>query len=77
MWGAALGVACTILIAILSAAWLLSGRISKVESKLESLDNNMEARLKSAVLEHQVHCPAIKHLQQEGTNPRIRIDAQS
>lgn len=51
------GIALTI-ITTFGGAWMLSGRVSRVEEKVGSLDSKLDITIKSAVLEHQIKCPA-------------------
>ena len=47
------GIVLTI-VTVFSGAWVLSGRMSAVESKVDSIPE----RIEGAVLRHQIHCPA-------------------
>ena len=47
------GIILTI-VTVFSGAWVLSGRMSAVESKVDSIPE----RIDGAVLRHQIHCPA-------------------
>ena len=51
------GLTLTIL-STFTAAWVLSGRMSRVEAKLEAMDNGMADKLTSTILTHQLKCPA-------------------
>ena len=48
------------IITVFGGAWVLSGRMSSVEAKIAAMDAGMNDKLTSAVLTHQLKCPAAR-----------------
>ena len=59
---AVVGIAVTVLGGLLGAAWILSGRISRVEARMGALPEQVQTATKLALAEHclamQDRCPA-------------------
>lgn len=65
------GVVLTI-VSTFGGAWVLSGRMSRVEAKLDAMDSNMDGRITGAVQAHQLNCPGFRSpgRAEPRTNPR-------
>ena len=55
---ALVGTASAIVIAVMGAAWMISGRVSRLESKVEDLPERMKGKMVDIVRQEQDRCPA-------------------
>jgi hypothetical protein len=61
-YAALVGTASAIVIAIMGAAWMLSGRVSRLETKIEDMPERMDGRMRlltqTELNRHEDMCPA-------------------
>jgi hypothetical protein len=69
-------VACsvTVIMALFGFAWVLSGRVSRVEQMIADIPEKMNGKIVEAIRQEQDRCPA-RQMVAGGTNPRLQVHA--